>query len=337
MKKIKNLFVNYKRILSLSLALGFVFAHGIFEAKAENPNSISETAIYEIIDDEEVFDELLSDFGAYSQKDDTWGYTKYKETNISSGGCGPLSITNGLSLAFNVNSKDDAAMLLNDVIRLGSSYRTINNALLNGESDIITVRNKIDGEVFNGGENSSSIVSCVRNHFDNDTYIFGIMNFDSQSMGNVVNIIRCIYSVNPDTNIIFYNMTGGTLDLQRPFGSISNSGHYVTLLINAKEFVENNCVYLIDSLPKNLNGESNHRANYPFVEKPRYGRIREFNEKFSITRISEDIIKITGNEELNKDNMVLFGLEGGCGVIICPNNLTKTYRLETNIQQTKIR
>jgi hypothetical protein len=262
-----------------------------------------------------------------------WSGTKYKGTNISSGGCGPLSITNGLSLAFNVDSKNTASSLLTDVIAIGSSYRNVNEFLLSGNGRFVTmngIRNSIDIPIINGGENAESILSSVRTNYfnDNNAYICGIMNFDKKGIPCVLNMIKYIYSINPDTNIILYNMTAGTLDLQRPFGSISNSGHYVTLLINVRDFVENNCVYLIDSLPKNLFGEHNHRANYPFVERERYGRLRDFNETFTIVRVSEDIIKVTGNKVMDKDNMVLLGLEGGCGVIICPNSLTKKEVIE---------
>ena len=338
--KIKDLFVNYKKIASLSLALGLAFAHAPSTVKAETIVINQEIVQEEVTDTEYDFESSLQSFGAYSQKDETWGNRSYRSTTISSGGCGPLSITNGLSLAFNINSAERASSILGDAINSGSNYRNINNALLNGDSRypaINSIRNSIDGTVLNGGESASSISNCVRNHFDNNTYIFGVMNFDNQGIENVIRMVRHIYTINPDTNIIFYNMTGGMLQYQRPFGSVSNSGHYVTLVINVREFVENNCVYLLDSLPKNLFGETNHRANYPFVEKPRYGRLREFNEFFTVTRVSEDIIKITCNEELCKDNMMLLGLDGGCGVIICPNNLTKIEELNSEKENTRTR
>ncbi len=348
--KIKNLLVNLKRFISLVLAGGFLLAYGHFKAKAEDipyaaPNTVTTTSdsremtamFYEIeeadYEDYAKFDSVLGEFGAYSQKDELWSGSKYHQTNIGSGGCGPLSITNGIALAFNVNSKNKVASLLNDVIAIGSKYRNVNEFLLSGNGRFATlsgIRNNIDVNIFNGGENASSILSSVRINYFNDSniYIFGIMNFDKTGISCVLNMIKYIYGINPDTNIILYNMTAGTLNLQRPFGSLSDSGHYVTLLINVREFMENNCIYLIDSLPKNLFGEHNHRVNYPFVERERYGRLGEFNKAFTVERVSEDIIKITGNERMNKDNMTLLGLEGGCGVIIGPNNLTKEVVIE---------
>ena len=137
-------------------------------------------------------------------------------------------------------------------------------------------------------------------------------------------MIYDIYNKNPDTNIIIYNMTAGTLSLGRPFGSKSDSGHYITIMINVREFVENDTIYIIDSIGKNLKGENNHNVNYNFVEKPNYGKFKSFNDAFEISRVSEQVIKLSKKDGIiDADSLSLLGLEGGCGIIICPNNLVK--------------
>ena len=131
--KIKNLIVNYKKIISLSLALGFVFMHGLPKANADTSTIKTSAIVTEFQEDEgerEIFDDSLKSFGAFSQKDERWASTSYRGTNISSGGCGPLSITNGLSIAFNISNPSQASSILNDVINIGSNYRNINNVLL---------------------------------------------------------------------------------------------------------------------------------------------------------------------------------------------------------------
>ncbi len=343
--KIKNLHINRKKIMSFALAIYMLATPSLAKGSSLLDFIDNSTTIEEQIPDISI-DEALSCSGVKSQKDKVWkdwGYsrTSNRMTTIGDGGCSPLSITNALSLAFGIDNKEFITELLEDIITLKPRYDDMNNYLLKNNYNkelryLNQIVNGIDGKIYNGGGSIDSLITVAKrlNELDND-YVFGVVSFKPDNYSKIIKLIHQIYIVNPDANIIFYNMTGGCLELERPFGSISNHGHYVTLFINAREFVENNCIYLIDSLPRNLKGEQKYNANYCFVERPLWGKLKKFNETFIVTRVNPDILKIMKDGKFDITALDLLGLEGGCGVIICPNNLIKKMDLNKNANDSE--
>lgn len=324
---LKQFTIYSKKTLSIVFAIGFALSKGFFHPKQSISDcvkiSIHSNFNFNNHNTEQTFDNALHSFGAYSQDNEMWMSIPYRKSNLGGSGCGILSITNAISLAYNINSKEQVNLLVNQLVNMGDNLSTVSQFLLDDDvsSFIGEIKNNAD-VIMDGGENES-LFSCIENDFESDTYIFGSLYFDNVYMKNIFDMIDHIYDVNPDTNIILYHMTAGTIKLQRPFGSLVNSGHYVTLLINVREFKESNCVYLIDSISRNITGETLYPTNYPFIEKPDSIGLKRFSDNFDVKRISECIIKITGNEQFNEENIQILGLKGGCGVIICPDNITK--------------
>ena len=344
--KIKNLKFNPKKIASLCLAAGISFFSSLPNAYCELDYEVlsNKTTNTESVEDKKDFVSGLKKAKTFSQKNAKWKDWLYVNGNttrtLNEAGCGPFSITNALSLAFGLKTDNDFASLLKDILQIGANYKTINDHLTKKYSNRKSTSfnkliNQSDTVMLNGGNNAKNILSKVRKTTalgKKDTYIFGITSFNLNNFDNLIKIIKELYDKNLDINMVFYNMTAGNINLERPFGSISNNGHYVSLLVNVQEFVENNTLYFIDSLPRNIKNEHNHKINYNFVEKPNKGKLRSFNQTFDVERINEQILKLTvKNGKLNKKSLDLLGLDGGCGVIICPNNLqVKSDRYEIN-------
>ena len=332
--KIKNLQINKKKLLSLLTALGFAL---IPNAKAIGPVIITNETIEDnsfiinTFDEKYNFDKDVINSSIVLQNDNRFSNIIYGKANIEDAGCGPISITNALILAFNIND-DNVPNLLNDIIIIDPRYTYITDYMVGRKESTTSVLNNIkdslDGEILYGGSDSKMVLSNVKKANDDSIYIFGKLNFSNDSYRDIINMIDYLYERNPNTNIIFYNMSAGMLSLGKPFGSKSESGHYITLLINVKEFKDNNTIYIIDSIAKNLNGETNHKVNYNFVEKPNQTRSKVLVESFNISRINEGVIKLTGKKEIDNKCLSYLGLEGGCGVIICPNNLTKELNIK---------
>lgn len=323
--KITNLKINYRKILSILAAFNIMLTPSISKSLSQ------EAAINEVIDDMS-FDDMLSSSGVISQKDELWKNWPYKksthpEATFGSAGCEAASIANALIIAFNIQDKDVIELLLKNIISTGSDVGITTSYIIENRQDrryptLNELISNIDGEVIKGGGNIKTITESIRNSYDGENkYIFGRMLFGND-YNEIINMINLVYQKNPDTNIILYGMTGGHLSLERPFGSISSTGHYLTLLINAKEFVENNTIYLLDSNPRNLEGEETYKYNYNFILEPDTGKLKKFNDTYIITRINGNILKIVDREDfIDSEALDLLGLEGGCGVIICPNNL----------------
>ena len=330
--KINNLKINKKKIMSLMVALGFILCptvkadKEIVVSRHVNSNSnISESR------NDYSFNDSLKDCFVVSQTDRIFDGIPYRNYSIHSAGCGPTTITNAFILAFNI-PYDNVKPLLFDVIALDSRYNNVYNYMIRKSSSgkvsyLNDILNKLNGTIVDGGSSFASGYSSVkiRDLSNDNIYIFGTSPFNREAYPDLINMAYYLYNKNIDTNIIIYNVSAGKLSLERAFGSLGKSGHYVTLLINPREFVENNSIYIIDSVAKNLQGESNHNVNYNFVEKPNFGNIGKFNDAFDVTRISEQVLRINGKDKIDKDTLCLLGIEGGCGFIICPNNLQKDY------------
>lgn len=332
--KISNIKLNFKKIASLCLTIGIAFFPINSSALNTDGGDPNDDVIKMIFEEATLsFDESLKRSGVSSQKNELWKDWKLANNRIfvGDGGCGPLSITNAISLAFGISDEKEISEMLKNIISLNSKYRGFNEYILGSKnienySKLNALKKSISEKVINGGSGSKSLLSKVEQNSEkikNGYCILGLTAFDASSFKHIIQMIIELYKNNPDTNIIFYNMSGGILLHYEPFGSISDSGHYVTLLINVREFVENDSLYLIDSLPRNLSGEKKHKKNYNFVEKPNAGGLKKFNDNYSVLRISDEILKITKKtNEIDSKSLALLGLDGGCGVIICQDNIT---------------
>lgn len=316
-----------KKIASLCVAFGLAlspcssYASSSIKAKT----NIKSTST---VNNESSFDKALKKTKAASQKDSRWKNWQYMhgnyKTTLDNAGCKPLSILNALILTFGIDDSNQIQNILKNIISIDPSYKNINDYLFHhNNKKCQSINALLNGKkIINGGKSSKDLLTTVsKTKLNDNTYILGTTGFNTNHFNNIINMIKNLYKINPDTNIIFYGMSAGYLSLERAFGSITNHGHYVTLLINVREFIENRIMYFIDSVPRNLKGESNHRVNYNFVEKPNKGKLQSFNKTFKVQRINEQILKLTTKKAIDKNILDLLGLDGGCGVIICLDNI----------------
>lgn len=341
--KIRNFEFDERKVLSMIVAFGLALCSSV-EAKAHgetNSQSATNTSNISATFNNNAFNDSLRNSSIISQTDEKFEDIPYKNNVIRSAGCGPVSIVNALTLAFNIPS-EYANTLLSDVMALDSRYRLVYDYMLersgnNGVHYLDKVIDGLNGTIIDGGSSFSKISGTLKSNDlrDDDKYFFGTATFNKSTYPDLIDMIQHLYMAKPDTNIIIYNVAAGTLAVESAFGSLSNSGHYITLLINVKEFVENNRIYVIDSVAKNLKGETNHRINYNFTEKPNIRGSRKFTEAFDVSRISEQALEVTGKGKINANTLSLLGIEGGCGVIVCPNNLSKDYEDVITSDKTK--
>lgn len=329
--KIQNLKINLKKNISLCLAFGMTLFPSISNGFAQK--SINTPLI--IQDESDIsFDQALAKSGASSQKNKLWKTWAYNNnsymTTVGDGGCRSLSITNALSLAFGIDDEKEIANILSDIISLNYNCKEMNNYILSENKPrkykfINHLIDSKDEKILSIGNNSNNFLSQIEEYQDSlnqDCSFFGIVAFNKNNYDSIIDAINKLYNINPDTNVIIYSISAGTRSVGSPFGSKSDSGHYVTLLINVREFVENNSVYLIDSLPKNLANETKYHATYNFAEGPKMGSLVKFTNAYEIKRIKDEVLKLTyKNGSIDKDALSILKLESSAGIIICKNNI----------------
>lgn len=99
----------------------------------------------------------------------------------------------------------------------------------------------------------------------------------------------------PDARFVFCAASAGSDKTDAPLASGAN-GHYLTLYFSAREFHEEGTFYLLDSLPRALEGDiyglkDHYPAQYPFVaDRTPFGSI------YDATRITEPVLMFTLND-----------------------------------------
>lgn len=324
--KIRKKFLSILTVLQIAVCSSSM-SNCFFTLGIEKPGTVrkaSEINLTINVENEFDFDNDILNSSIILQTDERISNIPYNTSSIRQAGCGPISITNALILAFDLKSSH-VSYLVNDVIALGSRYNNITKYMIGNDNTKTKILNEIrrnfSDKIIYGGSDYQNIISNIKNSNMDNTYVFGRLNYDVDNCKNIIKIIDYLYDLNPDTNIILYNMSAGILSSKNPFGSYSDSGHYITLLINVREFKENNSIYMIDSVAKNLKGETNHKVNYNFVETS-----CRVNSLYNISRVSEGVLKLTGKDKINTRGLFSLELGGGCGIIICPNNLTKNLK-----------
>ena len=293
-----------------------------------------------------IYDTLLGELGFVAQTDPKWSGFNYGKSTIGSGGCGPCSTANGLIVTFGITDPDTIKSLVLECVNMGGPGTNVTNYLIGKgkRSDKYPVLNSIidnaGGKIYYG-KNANEVKNLILENPPTNgekVYILGKMTFrlggsNNNSYTDFLDVVDTVYGVAPDTNITYYGVDAGKGG--SPFGSRSESGHYVALLINVRDFKENNAVYLLDSFPRRLDGEDNkdtYHGDYNFVN-PKYADLRTFNNTFDVTRVSDNVIKISvkNGEAFNSKNLRLLGLGRGTQVAINVNP-SSTYNQTATIK-----
>lgn len=100
-----------------------------------------------------------------------------------------------------------------------------------------------------------------------------------------------------DTAIVVGYLGAGTAKTKGPFRS-GTAGHYLGIYIPVKEFSETGVFYVLDSLPRALDGEAYGSNGEPFMLKydftgsQRYfGSLEEFKQYFAVDRVKQTIVR----------------------------------------------
>ena len=293
-----------------------------------------------------IFDAIISDIELVSQIDNEWCSLTYKKDGlgnagtIGGNGCGPCSVVNGLITTFGITGKENIKELIIECSSFDDIKNSITGYLLNSDKrdDKYPMLNSIkdNNNIVSIGSDGKQILANL-GQLEDGSYYLGSMQFDDgKTYSTLLSMTEEIYKKYPDATITFYAMTGG---VGNTFGSSSSgSGHYVSLLVNVREFVENGTVYLLDSDPRLLEGEEAHgkvnrKYNFTGVNS---GDMGKFNSLYEVTRESENVLKVQLREgEFNANNLNYLGIRGVTQVAINPSGMsgntnTNTIKTEVN-------
>lgn len=109
----------------------------------------------------------------------------------------------------------------------------------------------------------------------------------------------------PDARIALCAASVGTEDMDGPFRS-GKGGHYVAIYLQAGEFHQEGTVYLLDSLPRALEGDiygflKHYPSQYAFVSEQK----KPFAQTYNVTRLQDPVLQLKLKPaELDKLNRI---------------------------------
>lgn len=248
-----------------------------------------------------------------SQQDARFSQWMYQGVSYSAGGCGPSSVTNALLTVLNVTDEDVAAQVAEEMLLLlCSPYDPAVTDMTIGRLA------KLDTTALEDLARYPTLDALMRAYPGQVTYLSD--EADASALTGwmepgVQQLIICsldrtnrwqrlcemtdlLYRGGfADSTITLSHISAGNIETAGAFRS-GRSGHYVSLHVPVREFTEEGAFYLLDSLPRALEGEAYgdgeiYRQPYDFLTPAgRAAGMRPFLASLLPQRLSPTLIRL---------------------------------------------
>lgn len=271
------------------------------------------------------FDQRAASWMMIRQNDrryDNWRYDWNKD-RLSVRGCGPVSITNALIAAYDITEQEQVDIVLREALYLLADHHApaLMGMYVNNMAEFVTMEQADYPTLWSYQQGYTE--HCTFSDEDMDLAAVRAIADPILDKGESVMVIgylgartrwRVIAELcawlneigRGDAMVLLPYVSGGTLSTEAPF--CTKDGHYMTICVQAEEYARCGGVYLLDSLPRAIQGEyyknNTYYSQYNFVQAYRcYG----FRCTYDVKRIRQEIIKMELMPELLEE---LNGLSG---------------------------
>lgn len=257
-------------------------------------------------------DRYMQQLAIMSQQDEAIGQFPYNRGNIERRGCAPLSIANPLIAAFGVTGNETAAGLVWEItavltpnrqypskpIAVERIARVLNQARRAETAEDFPLLSFYVGQypgrihVANGDITEADIRTLIAQNAETPLLLAGRM-YVQDSWLETVRVVYALYEAGYEDAFVFLGYAGaGTASTGAPLRS-GEYGHYLAAAIHIGTFVSNGALYILDSLPRALDGEpcgpqSIYHVPYRFTEDG-----GAFHLTFTASRISPTVVKLS--------------------------------------------
>lgn len=272
----------------------------------------AEEALFPVLSDP--VDLHMQQLAVMSQQDEIIGLLPYNQGTIESRGCAPLSIANPLIAAFGVADRETAADLVYEIMAVLTPKRQYRRRPVAVEriarvlhqadrakstEDFPQLARYVGGypgviHVSDKDLTDADVCALLAQEVDTLPLIAGRM-YVQEDWTQAVRIVYALYKNGHDDAIVYLGYAGaGTSSTDAPLRSGKN-GHYLAAAIHVGTFIRCGAVYILDSLPRALHGESfgpeyTCHAAYPFIEDADF--------PFSASRISPTVIRLSPKPDM---------------------------------------
>lgn len=253
--------------------------------------------------------ERLASLDIISQRDERlqdWDYA-YHDQYFRSAGCLPSSAVNGVVALLGTPETDVPALLLelmkslihtdeSNSVELGYLYSTAKNP----RKSAVVLQELVAPVTYFHNSDSSQGALDVASYFsyydfDDEAHPLLFRRFFPQNNWYWISEAAAYLAQHghPDARIALIGVSLGDLVSGAPL-RCSVHGHYATLYTTAGEFHEDGTVYLLDSWPRALEGDSygdgqRYQTYYMFIEEPE----KAFSQVYDATRITDTVLQIS--------------------------------------------
>jgi len=295
-------------------------------------------------------DQKIQQLAIMYQRDDPFFGVPYNKDYLNGRGCQPISMANGLIAAFGLTDYDTAAALTLEAAKAlvlpeqrknGPVHSAMLPVVLDPGSYTSETRYPVLKDTICSYPGTIHATADTLNADEAIPMITGsaapgLLSFClsvNPSWEDAIRIVFALYDMGmSDAQLIITRAGAGKEKYGTPFASGKN-GHYISALIHVGKFMKDGSVYILDSLPRALPGETSedggiYRARYPFGEQ---NAENHFNQHYEAARISPCVIRLTLREDkrealysdttadqlaLRTDYMKSFTLYGAASVMV---------------------
>ena len=272
-------------------------------------SAAAEDALYPLLDDP--LDREIQQLAVMSQRDEAFSEFAYNGGLLTIRGCLPVSMANSVIAALGVTDRETAIGMVKEISELlvfpktrkkGRAELKYLPTLLNPQEraeqkDIFPhmaeTMGRYPGEIrFVDGDFHAGTVQEQLQDMEAPCMLVGRMTLQSGWTEMVAVIERLNVLGRQDARILITHAGAGTESSGAPLRS-GEHGHYLTLMLHVRSFMEEGRVYVLDSLPRAIKGEESGytmvlRRPYPFWQE-----YTAFRKIFEAGRISPTVIRLS--------------------------------------------
>lgn len=241
---------------------------------------------------------------------------RYNHNYFRFGGCFPASAANGVIAALGVTDQDQAAGILRDMLYLltknspvqqkvqitrmsylnlepgeapaNERYPTLNQAL----QDFGGLIRYTDAYL-----NAERLEQALSEIAGQKAIYHGALARDGLWPNLCAMVETLIDAGYEDATMVVASIGAGTVNTRAPFRS-GTAGHYLCIYLPVKSFSETGVFYVLDSMPRALEGEPFaddmlYKFSYDFIGRQNYSTsLDDFNARFTVKRVVPTIVRV---------------------------------------------
>ena len=251
------------------------------------------------------FDRELAGWQIVSQLDPRFDVStyQYKGDRFMVNGCGPATLHNGLSVSFGITDPAESEAVLLEIMTITADFQNpaqyginykrmsrLTEAICDQYEALTALKTKVDSVVWLKSIGSAkTLINAVKNE-TGSAVIMGRTNL-FQNWGEVIDLVDYLHGEGLDrATITVSTLSAGTPSTGAPF-NMGAEGHYITLTIQVGQFLDHGTIYVLDSFPRAVRGESLsdvYTKKYYFAEN---NKLTSFRQNFAAWHLCPTVVK----------------------------------------------